>query len=269
MQFRQKALSKLQSPEELDLPVRFARPRGWLVLAVTLCAMAGATFWAVTGTVVSKVTAPGILTHAEGSYILQSPVSGQVTAILAREGESVPKDAPLLNVRTGDGQTRAVRAVAAGRVTSLVAKIGSVVTTGSDVATVERVGSPGDPLIAMLYVPGSSGASISPGADVDLKVQSAPSQQFGVLLGKVKAVGRAPQTRQQITGFLGDAQLGEQFSEDGKPMAVLVELKRSKDTKSGYAWSQDDGPPFELESTSLVDADIHQSEEHPIDWLLP
>lgn len=40
MQFRQQALAKLQSPEELDLPVRFARPQGWLVLSVTLIAMA-------------------------------------------------------------------------------------------------------------------------------------------------------------------------------------------------------------------------------------
>ncbi|ARX88421.1 hypothetical protein SMD44_07908 [Streptomyces alboflavus] len=42
MQFRQQALSKLQSPEELDVPVRYARPQGLLVLAVTLVVMAAA-----------------------------------------------------------------------------------------------------------------------------------------------------------------------------------------------------------------------------------
>lgn len=87
MQFRQKALSKLQSPEELDLPVRFARPQGRFVLAVTVLVMTAAGFWAFTGSVSSKQSAPGILTRAEGSYLLQSPFSGQVTAVVAKEGQ--------------------------------------------------------------------------------------------------------------------------------------------------------------------------------------
>ena len=57
MQFRQQALAKLQSPEELDLPVRFARPQGWLVLIVTLAVVIGAAVWAVNGTVSSTLIA--------------------------------------------------------------------------------------------------------------------------------------------------------------------------------------------------------------------
>jgi hypothetical protein len=51
VQFRQQALARLQSSEELDLPVRLARPQGWLVLSVTVIAMAAASVWAVTGSV--------------------------------------------------------------------------------------------------------------------------------------------------------------------------------------------------------------------------
>lgn len=94
MQFRQQALAKLQSPEDLDLPVRFARPQGWLVLSVTVIAMAAASVWALTGSVTSTVQAPAILTYGRGSYILQSPVAGQVTAVLAREGERLPHELP-------------------------------------------------------------------------------------------------------------------------------------------------------------------------------
>ncbi|HEY3481900.1 MAG TPA: hypothetical protein VGL02_23630, partial [Streptomyces sp.] len=126
MQFRQKALSKLQSPEELDIPVRFARPQGRLVLAVTTVVLAAACVWAVTGTVSTRLTAPGILTRAEGSYLLQSPVAGQVTQVFAKEGDSLADGAPLLTVRAGQ-HTETVRAVAAGRLTSLDAKIGAVV----------------------------------------------------------------------------------------------------------------------------------------------
>lgn len=268
MQFRQKALAKLQSPEELDLPVRYARPQGGLVLAVTVVVMAIACFWAVTGSVSSKLSAPGILTHAEGAYLLQSPVAGQVTEVLAKEGDTLPAGAPLLRVRTAQGD-RAVRTVAAGRVNSLITKIGSVVTVGADVASVERVRSAREPLVAMMYVPSDSAADVPVGASVDLTVQSVPAQQYGVLRGKVKAIGRAPQSSGQIGSFLGDRQLGEQFTAQGQPVAVLVELERSKDTKSGYRWSSTDGPPYAIDSTTPVTGAVHLTAQRPMDWLLP
>ena len=48
MQFRQKAMAKLHSPEELDVPLRFARPQGWLVLAVLGAVVLAGGVWAVT-----------------------------------------------------------------------------------------------------------------------------------------------------------------------------------------------------------------------------
>lgn len=268
MQFRQQALSKLQSPEELDLPVRFARPQGWLVLCVTVVVMAAASFWAVTGSVSSTVSAPGILTHARGSYVLQSPVAGQVTGVLAEQGQNLAAGAPLLKVRTPQGD-RVVRTIAAGRVTALTAAIGAVVAAGADVASVERSGAANNPLVAMVYVPGDNGAAVPVGARVDLTVRSVPAQQYGVLRGKVTAVAASPQTRQQISGFLGDSQLGEQFSQHGRPLAVLVRLDRSSATKSGYRWSSADGPPYPVDSMTLTTGSIHLADQRPIDWLLP
>lgn len=309
MQFRQKALSRLQSPEEIDLPVRFARPQGWLVLTVTVIAMAAATFWAIYGSISSTVRAPGILTHAQGSYVLQSPVAGQVTEVLAEEGRTLPAGTPLLRVSTsgdqgegdgeptdgsggtesgsgadsgtggasgdasGDGTGRKdgtlVRTLAAGRVTSLVATIGAVVTTGADVAVLERVDDARSPLKAMLYLPADNGTAVPVGATVDLTVQSVPSQQYGVLRGRVEAVGRTSQSRQQIAGFLGDGQLAEQFSRQGRPVAVLVELDRSSRTESGYTWSSSDGPPYAVESMTPAGGAIRLAGQRPIDWLLP
>ena len=267
MQFRQQALSKLQSPEELDLPVRYARPQGLLVLAVTVVVMAAASVWAVTGSVASTLRAPGILTHGQGSYVLQSPVTGQVTRVLAEDGERLSAGAPVLNVRTEQGD-KVVRAIAAGRVTSVVARIGTVVTTGADVATVERVPGAHDPLLAMFYVPADSAATVPVGASVDVTVQSVPAEEYGKLRGRVKAVGRAAQSKQKVAGFLGDKELAARFTEDGPPVAVLVRLDRSATAKSGYAWTKQ-GPPFALESMTPAAGAFHLAEQRPIDWLLP
>ncbi|MFE7646878.1 HlyD family efflux transporter periplasmic adaptor subunit [Streptomyces phaeoluteigriseus] len=268
MQFRQQALTKLQSPEELDLPVRFARPQGWLVLSVTVVVMAAASVWAVTGSVASTVSAPAVLTHGEGSYILQSPAAGQVTAVLAKEGERLPAGSPVLKVRTADGET-VVRTVAAGRITALAATIGQIIATGANVAAVEKVARADDPLYATVYVPAENAASVPADAAVDLTVQTVPSQRYGVLRGHVKSVDRTARSAQQISAFLGDSQLGEQFTEEGRPVAVLVRLDRSSATESGYRWSSADGPPYALTSMTMATASIRLADQRPLDWLLP
>lgn len=268
MQFRQQALSKLQSPEDLALPVRLARPQGWLVLAVTVAALVAASVWAVTGSVASTVSAPAVLTHGEGSYILQSPAAGQVTAVLAQEGQQLPAESPLLKVRTAAGDT-VVRTVAAGRITALAATIGQIIGTGANVAAVEKVASASDPLYATVYVPAESAATIPPNASVDLTVQTVPAQQYGVLRGHVKSVDRAAQSAQAISAFLGDSQLGEQFTRKGRPVAVLVKLDKSAGTKSGYRWSSADGPPYGLSSMTLATGAIKLTDQRPVDWLLP
>ncbi|MFF0791741.1 HlyD family efflux transporter periplasmic adaptor subunit [Streptomyces spiralis] len=268
MQFRQQALAKLQSPEELDLPVRLARPQGWLVLSVTLVAMAAACVWAVTGSVASTVSAPAVLTHGQGSYVLQSPVAGQVTAVLAEQGERLPANAPVLKVRTAQGES-VVRTVAAGRITALAATIGQIISTGANVAAVEKVAHPSDPLYATVYVPAQNAAAIPADAAVDLTVSSVPAQRYGVLRGHVKSVDRSAQSAQQIAAYLGDSQLGEQFSRKGRPVAVLVRLDVSPTTKSGYRWSSADGPPFRPDSMTLATASIRLADQRPVDWLLP
>lgn len=268
MQFRQQALAKLQSPEELDLPVRFARPQGWLVMSVTVVVMAAASVWAVTGSVASTVSAPAILTHGQGSYILQSPVAGQVTQVIAEEGEQLPANSPVLKVRTADGDS-VVRTVAAGRVTAIAATIGQIISTGANVAAVEKVAHATDPMYATVYVPAENAASIPEDAAVDLTVSSVPTQEYGVLRGHVKSVDRSAQSAQQIAAFLGDSQLGEQFTKDGRPVAVLVKLDKSKDTKSGYRWSSAGGPPFALTSMTVASGSIRLADQRPVDWLLP
>ncbi|MFF1721247.1 HlyD family efflux transporter periplasmic adaptor subunit [Streptomyces sviceus] len=268
MQFRQQALAKLQSPEELDLPVRFARPQGWLVMSVTVVVMAAASVWAVTGSVASTVSAPAILTHGQGSYILQSPVAGQVTQVIAKEGQQLPAGSPVLKVRTSKGDT-VVRTVAAGRVTALAATIGQIISTGANVAAVEKVAHASDPLYATVYVPAENAASIPDDAAVDLTVSSVPTQEYGVLRGHVRSVDRSAQSAQQIAAFLGDSQLGEQFTKDGRPVAVLVRLDKSKGTKSGYRWSSADGPPFALTSMTVASGSIRLADQRPVDWLLP
>lgn len=174
----------------------------------------------------------------------------------------------MLKVRTAEGDA-VVRTVAAGRITALAATIGQIIATGANVAAVEKVADADDPLYATVYVPAENAASVSAGAAVDLTVQTVPSQKYGVLRGEVKSVDRTAQSAQQIAAFLGDSQLGEQFTKEGRPVAVLVRLDTSSATKSGYKWSSADGPPYALASMTMATGSIRLAEQRPVDWLLP
>lgn len=199
---------------------------------------------------------------------MQSPAAGQVTAVLAKEGERLPAGSPVLKVRTAEGDA-VVRTVAAGRITALAATIGQIISTGANVAAVEKVAGADDPLYATVYVPAENAASVPSGAAVDLTVQTVPSQQYGVLRGHVKSVDRAAQSAQAIAAFLGDSQLGEQFTAQGRPVAVLVRLDKDAATRSGYRWSSADGPPFRLASMTMATGSIRLADQRPVDWLLP
>ncbi|WP_228450332.1 hypothetical protein, partial [Streptomyces alkaliterrae] len=249
-------------------PLRFARPPGRLVMAVSVLVMAAAGYWACTGSIVEKADAPGLLTHAGGSYTVQSPFAGQVVRAHAKENQLLSPNATLLTIRTERGD-REITALDGGRLTTLLAGVGSVVRTGTDVASLEQVRGADEPLLAVLYAPGGSGSTIPVGAPVDLAVSSAPRERYGVLHGKVRAVGRVPQDQRRIAAFLGDAQLAARFTRAGDPVAVVVELRKDAATESGHAWSSTGGPPFRLDSRTPVTGTVHLSTRRPVEWLLP
>lgn len=64
--FRQAALDRLASPEQLDHLVPAADARGWLALAVCALLALAVLAWSVTGSLVTTLPAGGVLTAADG-----------------------------------------------------------------------------------------------------------------------------------------------------------------------------------------------------------
>lgn len=268
MKFNEKALAKLQAPEELTLPVRYARSPKWLVLGVLAVIVLAAGVWAATGSVPRTLDGPGILTHAAGSFTLQSPVAGQITGVEVAQGDKIHTGNAVVRVRDGT-RTRTVRTVAGGQVVALLGQIGQIVSTGSPLAVIERIGGPKDHLVAVLYVPGINSSAVPAGTGVGLTVQTVPAQQFGLLRGRIIAAGRFPESREQVTDFLGDGDLGARFTTDGPPVKVVVELLPAPATPSGYAWTTGTGPPFGLDSRMLVRGAIDLTPIRPINLVVP
>lgn len=267
MKFRSKALAKLNRRDELDAPAELTSPRTWIALAVVAALVVGGVIWAATAELPRKVDAAGILTHPQGSFSLQSPVSGQITGAFVGQGDAFPAGTPMFSVAVGD-HVEVIKAITGGRITAMLGKIGQVISAGSELAVIERIDGKDDQLVAVLYVPAADAGQVRKDSPVDLVVHSAPSQEYGVLRGVVQSISQFGESKQQITDFLGDEQLGEQFSSQGQPLKVVVTLLPGH-TASGYQWSTQTGPPYRIDSRTLVDGALHLPPIKPIDWMAP
>lgn len=265
--FRSKALDKLNQRDDLDVPAELTRPRTWMALAVIAALVLGGVVWSMTAELPRKVEAAGILTHPQGSFSLQSPVSGQINGVFVSQGNTFPAGTPMFSVKVG-ARVEVVKAITGGRITAMLGKLGQVISAGSELAVVERIDGKDDDLVAVLYVPATEAGLVHKDSRVDLVVHSAPAQEYGVLHGVVLSISQFAESKQQITDFLGDEQLGERFSSQGQPLQVVVKLLTAK-TDSGYQWSTRSGPPYRVDSRTLVDGALHLPSIKPIDWVMP
>jgi multidrug efflux pump subunit AcrA (membrane-fusion protein) len=261
MEFRRRALARLGRAEESDVPVVLAGTRSVLLLALATVLVAGGAVWACAGSLPQTVHAAGVLTRAAGSTTLRSPVAGQIVDAPVPEGADFTPGTVLFTVAGADGPN-VVRAVSAGRMASVLAVVGGQVTVRDTLAVIEP-GPAGSPLEAALYLPPADAARVRPGQHVDLAVLSVPDQKYGVVLGTVQEVGARPQTRGELAAFLADPDLAGDFVARGEPVRVIVRLLPGN-TVSGYRWSTPQGPPYPIDTRTLVSAAIDLPPVRPV-----
>ncbi|MYW03572.1 HlyD family efflux transporter periplasmic adaptor subunit [Streptomyces sp. SID3343] len=270
MNFRREALEALKAPEDLDAPIRLVRPRAWALLVALALLVSCTAAWSVTGTLPRKVKVPGILTHPLGVSRVQSPQTGLVSNLFVDSATLVPKGTPVLSVVDQQGATQIVRAPFAGRVIGLLVSSGQYISAGTTFMTVERTDANDDRLLATLFVSPRSAGMLRQGGQVDVSVQSAPSQAFGLLRGRITAIDQFPYTEQQVADFLGgNQQAAARLMSNGSVVRITVDLDTDPRTLSGYRWSNKAGPPFRIDSQTPVTGFARLPGESPIDWLLP
>lgn len=103
--FRQVALERLSSPEQLDQLMQITTPRGWVALAALLVLLAVALLWGVFGSIPTEAAGQGILLRQGGVSDVATATGGQVEDILIRVGEAVEKDQVVAVIRQ-DGVER-------------------------------------------------------------------------------------------------------------------------------------------------------------------
>ncbi len=111
--FREAAIDRLSSPDQLDQVVGVTRPMDWIAAAVMALAILVLLIWSVVGKVPTRVAGDGIVMGAGGEVAdAAAPAGGRLRAVVVAVGDRVRRGQPIAELAQDDAGERS-RAAAA------------------------------------------------------------------------------------------------------------------------------------------------------------
>ncbi len=110
--FRQAALDRLSSPEQLDQLMRITTPKSWMALLAFGFLLLAALAWGIFGQIPARVTGRGIFLKLGGVFVVSARGEGNVRSLLVQHGDAVTNgqllariSEPELEIRLRQAQT--------------------------------------------------------------------------------------------------------------------------------------------------------------------
>ncbi|MGE3803930.1 MAG: NHLP bacteriocin system secretion protein [Gemmataceae bacterium] len=278
--FRQAALDRLSSPEQLDLLMQVTSPRGWLALTALLCLLAIALVWGIVGSVATTVEGTGILLRPGGVHAVVAPRAGLVTNVLVQVDKTVfrndvvarlaaaepskPEPEKALNSHRQEGES--ILSTGSGHIVEILVKEGTFVEAGTPLIVIEPVDLG---LEAVLYIPLAEGRKVRPGMAVEITPSTVKKKEMGYMIGEVEAVAAFPSSRQGMMRTLENDELARALTASGPVLRVVARLLPDADRPGSYRWSSAAGPPFKITSGTACRSTITVRRQRPISLLVP
>jgi HlyD family secretion protein len=265
--FREEAMDKVLSPDELDRLMRVTDPKGWLALIALLALVATAVVWGVFGSVPVEVGGEeGVLLGGDSRSPAVSQTAGLVTDVRMEIGDPVQQGQVLARVSPNEGAETDVVSLFDGRVDQILIEEGMFLGRGQRVAVIKRGN---EPLQAFVFVAGEQGKQLKKGMQVHVLPSTVKAEEFGFIQGKVTSVSKFPVTEDEMLLLLENQSLVDTLYTGGSQHRVDVELLRDPSTPSGFKWSSSHGPPFAITRGTLCTATFVLDEERPVNLVLP
>lgn len=306
--FREEALKKLSSPEQLDELIQVTPPRAWMALIGIILILLSAVVWGFLGSIPTKISGQGILLNNGGVTTIEHQTSGIVIDLRYHIGDMVKKgdviarieipeiveeinslrhslniaeqnsgihspeyqqiNNKILQLREELEFKSQVTSEIDGRIIEMNIDEGSAIQAGDSLVTLEQYGD-SVKLEAVIYVPAEQGGKILPGMEVQISPTIVNKEEYGFMLGRVQSVSKYTSTTQSMLQTLGNEKLVSFLAGNGAPLMIKVDLIRDENTVSGYKWSSSEGPPISIQSGTIIQSDIVINREKPINKVIP
>lgn len=156
-----------------------------------------------------------------------------------------------------------------GKITEVRASKGDIVTAGSPVTAISRIGSDVKELEGIIYVPVDEGKKLSVGMAVKIYPSTVEKEEYGYMKGTVSSVSEYPVSAQTAMALLGNEALVQELTSVGAPLEVHVDLTADAKTASGFKWSSRKGADLSIDNGTLCGASIVVDGKRPISMVIP
>ena len=168
------------------------------------------------------------------------------------------------HIRDASGRRVAIRSPSAGQLIEVSVGLGDYLDAGRPLALVDPAGAP---VVVYAYLPENDAKEADVGDRVQISTPTAPSSQYGFLLGRVEAIGSYPATQERLTSIVRLKTVLSRIDELGPVFEVVVRLDRDPRTPSKLAWSIGQGPPYALSIGTPASVSVVTGQRAPISYV--
>jgi HlyD family secretion protein len=173
----------------------------------------------------------------------------------------------LQEMMKGIKEQRNVNSQVAGRVIEVRKGIGDRVQDGETIAAVEPVATE---IQVIAFVAADVAKRIKAPMPTEISPTNVKREEYGFMLGQVRLVGELAASPQYVQNTLrNEAMVKDMTGSGGSVTELRALLREDKSTPSGYAWSTSTGPPFKIESGTIVNVNVIVDRKKPITLVMP
>jgi len=307
--FRKASIERLSSPEQIDKLLVIIRSPGWIALLASIVLIFLILVWSFVGQIPVTADGRGILFNPDSIVLVQSKVGGFVSEIKVREGDTVQQGDELAHlsdasrsleykalqntldkVSKGDLteeqkwevvkleqegyileqnlKNLTIKSPVEGIVLTVEALLGEKVESGSTLFWIEGKEKKNSPVYAFFSL--GRGDLIQEGMLAHIELETVNAQIYGKIEGRVKRIFPfSAESQGDILQNIPSERLREYLTQNRASITVEVEPVLDASTKSGYKWTTQEGPPFELRIGTVGEVSVFLDEKKPISYLFP
>lgn len=266
--YRQSALDRLATPEELDNLIQVTNRKSWIALFGLATVVVVAVIWGFLGAIPSVMQARGVLIKPDGVLEIRPTQNqaGQLVSLDVTPGQSVQEGQVIGKVAVDSATQTDLVSPATGTLLDLNVQKGQKIDATTLIGRVE--GST-QLLKGIVYIDLAQGKRLKPGTKVQLAPSNVRTEKSGYLLGTVSSISQFPATSASIVSSVKSQELAQAISTGGPSIKLEITLDADQNTASGFKWTTEAGPNIKLNSGTLFNATLIMDEQQPINLVLP
>lgn len=262
--YRQEALDKRATPDDLDRRMVLTKPRHWMLIVACILLSIILIGWGFLGRINIDVKGVGMLMPEGGITELSFNQSGKLTDLAIRSGEFIESGALIGKI---NGQE--LSAIQGGRVLEVYRMNNEKYSAGDPLVLLANESPEAADLQLFMYVPLKLGKTIEEGMLVQASPSTTNIEDDGYVLGHVASVSAYPISKKMLYETLENESIVEEVLAHGPVIEVIVTLEKDSNTYSGFSWTTVKGPHMKLNSGTICESQVVIKAVKPISFVIP